>query len=141
MKKGARSARGSTSSLNISRKKALPPPLEALAANQTPGTKLGRPCEKPLMCPKSLASPAQVVFSQRGPWAPLRTDWRGTTHLWAKGQNFCIHSDSHIPTEGQKHGSSPQHEQVRSQTLVTLMKYMENNLKHLVVAILGNISR
>ncbi|XP_016116842.1 collagen alpha-1(IX) chain-like [Sinocyclocheilus grahami] len=64
------------------------------------------------MCPKGLASPAQVVFSQRGLWAPLKTDWRGTTHLWAKGQNFCIHSDSHIHAEGQKHGSSlQQHEQ------------------------------
>ncbi|KTF83085.1 hypothetical protein cypCar_00043941, partial [Cyprinus carpio] len=52
-----------------------------------------------------------VIFSQRGPWAPLKTDWRGTTHLWAKGQNFCIHSDSHIFVDEQKHGSSPQHEQ------------------------------
>lgn len=95
----------------------MPPPLEAHPANGTPGTKPGRPCKKPLMCPKSLASLAQVVFSQIGLWAQLNTDWRGTTHLWTKGQNFSyIHSDSHIPVEGQKHGSSTQHEQVRSQT-------------------------
>lgn len=134
MKKGARNARGSTSPLNIShkkkKKKTLPPPLEAHSANRTPETKPGLPCKIPLMCPKSLASLAQVVFSQRGPWAQLNTDWRGTTHLWAKGQNFFyIHSDSHIPVEGQKHGSSPQHEQVRSQTLVTLMEDMEKILK------------
>lgn len=135
MKKGACNAWGSTSPLNISRKKALPPPLRALPANQTPGTKPGRPCKKPLMCPKSLASPAQVVFSQRGPGE----DWRGTTHLWAKGQNFCIHSDSHIFVDEQKHGSSPQHEQVRSQTLVTLVKDMEKVLKHFLVAFLGGI--
>lgn len=73
--------------------------------------------KKTLMCPKSLASLAQVVFSQIGLWAQLNTDWRGTTHLWTNGQNFNIHSDSHIPVEGQKHGSSNQHEQVSSQTL------------------------
>lgn len=89
------------------------------------------------MCPKSLASLAQVVFSQRGPWAQLNTDWRGTTHLWAKGQNFYIHSDSHIPVEGQKHGSSPQHEQVRSQTLVTLIEDMEKILNFFLRLFLG----
>lgn len=48
MKKGARNARGSTSPLNISRKKALPPPLDSLPANRIPGTKPGRPCKKTL---------------------------------------------------------------------------------------------
>ncbi len=109
MKKGARKARGSTSTLNISRKKALPPPLDSLPANRMPETKPGRPCKKNLNVSQRFGISCTGRLQSERPVGTAEDGLKG--HDTSLGQRTKL---LHPLRLSHKHGSSPQHEQVRS---------------------------